>query len=394
MCFVSLLHERDPIRIAMQTEFAGNAKLLLKTKGHAPARLTPAKVAADVKALKRKTKEAKDCVWKKDNVWQEQFGRQFNIIAKSWYDVHHGTVNVLKDLINLICGLKNMVFTLPRIKKEVQMLGRFKEYAPTKKKKALKIPWRCSEKTMLKLNIFIVRIRWPTNDPGMKPLGEWNKMAEYLALGGTRGRWLIANMKIPGKDYREKFMDVLEIVACMKQKCHTDEEKIALPTKLIQTFAWLEWKLPIFWQTITKHLFWESLPQIFFIASFWAAGLLSVEQFHIVVKKLARGRKNIMQSFCNNYNYFTETQLDWQFSMDFTNEPLAGDMNNRRPLQEDNRLVVVKGNCLCFIVFTLLITSNFIHAKIQTLFILYSYFIHTLFILYSYFIHTLFILHF
>jgi hypothetical protein len=122
--------------------------------------------------------------------------------------------------------------------------------------------------------------------------------------------------------------------------------------ELVQTFAWFEWKLPLFWSTITKHLTWENLDQPAFLGASWALGLLPIEQFHIVVKSMARGRRNFMQSFCNNYSIFDNVQLNWKFwdENEASNDPMVGDLVARRAPREAEKVVVVKGNFCKFVV--------------------------------------------
>jgi hypothetical protein len=55
--------------------------------------------------------------------------------------------------------------------------------------------------------------------------------------------------------------------------------------------------------------------------SFWAINMLSLETFHILIKQLARSRKNLLASVKNNYSIFSLDQLDWQFKSEYANVP-------------------------------------------------------------------------
>ena len=86
----------------------------------------------------------------------------------------------------------------------------------------------------------------------------------------------------------------------------------------------------------------ESLT-LYIIASFWATGLLSIEQFHLICKLLARGRKNMMQSFINHYELFDNAQITWAHIEAMVNEPGQGDLVNRRAPCEELGVIVTIG---------------------------------------------------
>ena len=119
---------------------------------------------------------------------------------------------------------------------------------------------------------------------------------------------------------------------------------------MVQVFAWFEWKLPMYWNTITKHLLWEILKQMFKWGPMWVMGILSIEQLHCVVKRLGRSRKNMMVSFLRNYELFDNAQSTWNSLGNLINQMLPSDIANRRPLSDSEGVVVVKGTrCLhCF----------------------------------------------
>jgi len=53
--------------------------------------------------------------------------------------------------------------------------------------------------------------------------------------------------------------------------------------------------------------------------SFWAINMLSLETYHMLIKQLARSKKNMLASVKNNYSIFSLDQLDWQFQGEYAN---------------------------------------------------------------------------
>jgi hypothetical protein len=97
-----------------------------------------------------------------------------------------------------------------------------------------------------KINVAISNIRWPVKDVGLGHLGKWLKMAEKMKFAGPVGRWVLSLLDLD-EQYREKFMDALEVMHAMQAKIPLAPTKAALKTKMVETFAWLEWKLPLYW---------------------------------------------------------------------------------------------------------------------------------------------------
>lgn len=116
---------------------------------------------------------------------------------------------------------------------------------------------------------------------------------------------------------------------------------------LVETFAWFEFKFPLYWCVITHHMLWECIvTQLELIGAFWALGLLAIEQFHIVIKKMARGSKNFMVSFMNHYELFENVQIEFKLNDedDTSLESMTGDLVARRPPREQQEVVIALGN--------------------------------------------------
>ena len=285
--------------------------------------------------------QSKAC-WKYKDPFTEVLGGEFNVINQSFHDLHHCFSVVIADILGLVSNSGQMKFS--RFRKDIESKKLLRFVDARYRTRNERLPWACSSTRLAQVNRIIESVRFPSGQEEMKPVGEYMKMAQKIKLAGPRGRWLLSIMDMDS-DYKEKFIAVLDIMHELRQKPPlTETRKEELKIHIPETFAWLEWKLPSYWCTITKHMFWENfLCQLCEIGSFWALGLLSIEQYHLVMKKLARGRKNMMASFVNNYTTFENVQIDWSHFEDTANDPTPGDLVARRPPRDALQVVIVRG---------------------------------------------------
>jgi hypothetical protein len=82
--------------------------------------------------------------------------------------------------------------------------------------------------------------------------------------------------------------------------------------KFIVAMATLEIMLPAYWAVITHHLLSHADTQCTIFGSFWCQNMLPIERFHVLLKSLARGSRNLMSSIDNYYNLFDAAHTEWR----------------------------------------------------------------------------------
>jgi hypothetical protein len=82
--------------------------------------------------------------------------------------------------------------------------------------------------------------------------------------------------------------------------------------KFIVAMATLECMLPAYWAQITHHLLSHADTQCRIFGSFWCQNMLPIERFHVLLKSLARGSRNLMSSIDNHYNLFDAAHTEWR----------------------------------------------------------------------------------
>jgi hypothetical protein len=113
-------------------------------------------------------------------------------------------------------------------------------------------------------------------------------------------------------EYHFLFLSLIDIMSKMKSKTWDKSKSGAVKKELVETSASLECLLPVFWNTQTRHmLICRFIPQLNEFGSFYAISMLTVECYHIHVKKCARGKKNVFQSVHNNYSLFDVVKTEW-----------------------------------------------------------------------------------
>jgi len=162
---------------------------------------------------------------------------------------------VIADFLGLATNSGQMAFGPKRKAAERTILGRFMNVA---KKRGERPPWSNSKQRIKDVNQIISKTRTVIGEPELKELDEWMKMAEKIKLAGPRGRWLFSIMDMDG-EYKMQFIAALDVLYRMKQRPSLipAARKVVLED-LVETFAWLELKLPLYWCTMTKHNLWTN----------------------------------------------------------------------------------------------------------------------------------------
>jgi hypothetical protein len=115
--------------------------------------------------------------------------------------------------------------------------------------------------------------------------------------------------------------------------------------RLITVLAKLETSLPLCWNTSTRHYLLHICEQLEELGNFWAISMLGVERLHVLIKHLAKGRKNIMASIQNKYELFSDAQITWRHDTKhkWTNTGYKSTFAFKLPLPKCEGKVCLKG---------------------------------------------------
>ena len=93
---------------------------------------------------------------------------------------------------------------------------------------------------------------WPASEGVIDAGGAGLKIADTLALGGTRGCYLFHMLDI-NPEIRDAFCDLFVAMDIALYKVSTHQEKAKFHEMLVIAGAFLECSLPSYWMTSTKH---------------------------------------------------------------------------------------------------------------------------------------------
>ena len=120
-------------------------------------------------------------------------------------------------------------------------------------------------------------------------------------------------------------IDLLDCYSRLLVKDWTAQDSSAVKQDLALAMATLEYSLPCYWNTQTRHMpLCRFIPQLDNYGSFWAICMLAIESYHQHVGRCGRSKKNMMKSFANNYEVFDMKQTMWSADEEGKNDSTAG----------------------------------------------------------------------
>jgi hypothetical protein len=152
------------------------------------------------------------------------------------------------------------------------------------------------------------------------------KMAESLAIAGDQGRYLFSLLEGIQPMLLDLMISALGLLREFRQKTQISDAQrkdmcgrlfqVHSPThyythcshctilynhSITQVMAKLEMALPLYWSTFTRHGAHHLGDQNERAGSFWAHNMLQFERFHVLLKNLARGSRNVMASIAHHF---------------------------------------------------------------------------------------------
>lgn len=152
---------------------------------------------------------------------------------------------------------------------------------------------------------------------------------ECLQLCGDTGMYMLQFMDCE-PEYRACFLDLLRALHNTRRKALTQKEATDACDSLDAALAKMERKMPLFWNTFTRHSLLHIRDNLMRAGSFWAHNMLMFERFHTVLKKCARSSRNMLRSIAQNYTILERSQTTWRHMYnDWAVKSLASSIGNQ-----------------------------------------------------------------
>ena len=136
------------------------------------------------------------------------------------------------------------------------------------------------------------------------------KIAEALALCGDMGQYVVSLLDID-TEYKRVFITALQVLNRLLVKVVTESLK-TLQKDLVEVLGTLEAMMPLHWCTSTRHFLLHMVANIKKFGSFWAWNMLCIERLHVLLKSLAKDRRDRLRSLAKYYQMFDLAQLVWR----------------------------------------------------------------------------------
>lgn len=79
------------------------------------------------------------------------------------------------------------------------------------------------------------------------------------------------------------------------------------------------------------------------LGCFWAINMLVIERLHVLLKRMASGSRNTMQSFANHYDLWDTAQSEWRFEKKWSSEPKKSTLAGYTPMAEHDTITKALG---------------------------------------------------
>lgn len=175
------------------------------------------------------------------------------------------------------------------------------------------------------------------------------KIADALALAGDLGCYFV-NLTDIDAEYKKMFCAALMAVDGFMCKTATAAQLQTKHIALVEAFAKLEINLPLYWCTSTRHHLSHFKKKIDLMGFFQFQSLLSVERYHVLLKSLARGTRNMVRYIGNHYSLFDISQTDWRMKEGerWATKAKQSSLAGAKEIPENNNNVLVKGRQTVF----------------------------------------------
>jgi hypothetical protein len=95
-------------------------------------------------------------------------------------------------------------------------------------------------------------------------------MSEKMQLGSDIGKYILGLMDME-PEYQEYFITFVDCCDKLQEKkTMSEQEQYTLSRKLIRTLAWFEFRLPLYWCSMVRHVMQHIVPKSVVFGQAWA----------------------------------------------------------------------------------------------------------------------------
>jgi hypothetical protein len=248
---------------------------------------------AAARTVKDREEVEKDSWFRGVDIWSQHLA-YWDRIKQNINDPAHELANVVTHIISMIGNLKRQELNAKR-----------RNFAQQCEQVVAgdKVKWHCSTDIKTAMDKVVKQLKLPKGWPRARyffhhlyRLG----CAEALLFAGPLGVYMLEFADIDD-DIKQAFIDLLWLCEKVQAKEHSSAEVDKLEFDLVEVLARLETLLPISWCTIVAHVALHLCEFIRRCGPFKEFNMLVFERFHVMVKKLIKGKRNQLASFHNHY---------------------------------------------------------------------------------------------
>ena len=229
-------------------------------------------------------------------------------IEQSAYDPAHALGHNIVFLFLLTASKKPMKMTAANIECEAAMGRKFS--AP--------YPWEADRDGVKAVDksvkSFMVPFPWPKTRKVFDDSSKL-KIAETLMLISDVGKYIFTRKALGlSVEFVILHLRFITIMQQMLSKVNGDEDALReLHRQLVVVMTKYEILLPTFISRFVHHELLHICEQLLLLGAFWTHNTFCFERFHVVLKSLAKGSKDIPQSMATAYSFLEPCATSWRF---------------------------------------------------------------------------------
>ena len=261
--------------------------------------------------------------WKEVDVWSE--------LLDYWGRVEQNINDPAHEIYNMVKALLATIGNIGHHKINAKRRAFSRGLGQTVKRK--KAPWQNNVQNQQLVDAIAKAMRLPSAWP--KPRYFFDKLArltvsEVLLYAGPLGVYLFGFIAVENMAVIEAAIRLLFCCEELQAMKHTNVSLNLLEKKLIIALADLENVFPIQWCSQVMHVALHLCTFIRRCGPFREHSMLGFERLHVVIKRLVRGRKNMLASFHNHYEMMVGSS-EWRCIADRKDQINAKDGLWRTP---------------------------------------------------------------
>ena len=203
------------------------------------------------------------------------------------------------------------LFRPGRRKYEMEVLGRYEDLQPTKKRKVPKPAWVTSKKRQEDMDALTKELTYPSqwSVHVLFEFGGGMKTTEALLKLGPVGAYQFSFADCD-QEFLKTLIDLFKLLGTVMYKTSTPAERAKVKLQGAELFTKLEMIMPSAWNTFVLHnCSYHCVDTLESCSAFWCCNMLDHERMHTLLKQMARSRKDLFASVANHYGLLEMTLI-------------------------------------------------------------------------------------